>query len=136
MWPDAYYQKRIFLRIAWLRLGLGVTKFLNQISPTWFPFILRSLMRVVPIETRSFNSYDFFIWLHHVTSCLPACLSILPDACNQDWVLWKSVNKMKRVSVRLVPIETRSFKSDDFFIWLYHVTSCVPACLVYVDRCI
>ena len=134
-----------FLRIAWLRLGSGVNKFRNQISPTWFPFILRSLMRLVrflrsgyilnlfhkfrqmhatriefyervsnnmkrvsvrlvPIETRSFNSYDFFIWLHHVTSCPPACLSILPDACNQNWVLWKSVNNMKQISVRLVPV--------------------------------
>ena len=43
---------------------------------------------------------------------------------------------MKRVSVRLVPVETRSFKSDDFFIWLHHVTSCIPACLVNVNRCI
>ena len=43
---------------------------------------------------------------------------------------------MKRVSVRLVPIETRSFKPDDFFIWLHHVTSFILACLVNVTRCI
>ena len=43
---DAYKQNRVFLRIASLRLGSGETKFLNQISPTWFPFILRSLMGV------------------------------------------------------------------------------------------
>ena len=42
---------------------------------------------------------------------------------------------MKRVSVRVVPIEARSFKSDDFFIWLHQVTSCIPACLVNVARC-
>ena len=37
---------------------------------------------------------------------------------------------MKRVSVRLVPIETRSFESDDFFIWLHHVKPVVfqPVC--------
>ena len=42
---------------------------------------------------------------------------------------------MKRVSIRLVPVETRSFKSDDFFIWLHHVTSCLPAYFVNVTRC-
>ena len=42
---------------------------------------------------------------------------------------------MKRVSIRLVPVETRSFKQDDFFIWLHHVTGCLPACFVDVTRC-
>ena len=42
---------------------------------------------------------------------------------------------MKRVLILLVPVETRSFKSDDFFIWLHHVTSCHPAYSVDVTRC-
>ena len=42
---------------------------------------------------------------------------------------------MKRVLLLLVPIETRSFKSDDFFILLHHVTSCHPAYFVDVSRC-
>ena len=42
---------------------------------------------------------------------------------------------MKRVLISLVPVETRSFKSDDFFIWLHHVTSCHPAYFVDVTRC-
>ena len=42
---------------------------------------------------------------------------------------------MKRVSIRLDPIGTRLFKSDDFFIWLHHVTSCIPAYFVDVTRC-
>ena len=42
---------------------------------------------------------------------------------------------MKRVLISLVPVETRSFKSEDFFIWLHHGTSCIPAYFVNVTRC-
>ena len=42
---------------------------------------------------------------------------------------------MKRVLISLVPVETRSFKLEDFFIWLHHVTSCHPAYFFDVSRC-
>ena len=67
MQTDAYNQNPVFLRIASLRLCLGVTKFLNRISLTWFPFTLRSLMRIA-----RFLISGYILNLFHKTSQMHA----------------------------------------------------------------